>query len=182
MNPDYKKDELILKKIIKNHVTVLNRSDQIKLIIYYRSRKTRDLVMKNNLTPKLRDLARTNLIYDFHCTIDECAHLPRSEVQYSGLTTCTISKRLSYHLQAGAILNHVLEKHGRKINRTEIVAMTKARYYQNDLKRLETLEALIILKEDPWINRQDTGKTRTLKLYGTGRPVSQVNNVSNANE
>ena len=179
MNPEYKKDELILKKILQNHVTVRCRSDKIRLVIYYRSRKTRDLVMKNNLTPKLRDLARTNLIYDFHCTIDECAHQPRSEVQYSGLTTCTKSKRLSAHLQSGAIMNHALEKHGRKITRAEIVTMTKTRYYQNDVRRLETLEALIILREDPWINRQDTGKTRTLKLFGTGRPVIPVIQSSN---
>ena len=80
-------------------------------------------------------------------------------------------------------MKHALEKHGRKITRAEIVAMTKARYYLNDLKRLETLEALIIFREDPWINRQDTGKTRTLKLYGIGRRVfNQSNNVSNNTE
>ena len=79
-------------------------------------------------------------------------------------------------------MNHALEKHGRKITRAEIVTMTKTRYYQNDVRRLETLEALIILREDPWINRQDTGKTRTLKLFGTGRlviPVIQSSNVTN---
>ena len=78
---------------------------------------------------------------------------------------------------------HALEKHGRKITRQEIVAMTKPRYFQNDVKRLETLEALIISKEDPLINRQDTGKTRTLKLYGIGRRVfNQSNYVSNNTE
>ena len=79
-------------------------------------------------------------------------------------------------------MNHALEKHGRKIIRAIIVTMTKTRYYQNDVRRLETLEALIIIREDPWINRQDTGKTRTLKLFGTGRqviPVIQSSNVTN---
>ena len=177
MNPNYKQDEIRLKKILKDNVTVTNRRDKIQLIIYYRSTKTRDLIMKNNLSPKVRELARTNLIYDFQCTIDECAHLNRSEVTYSGLTTCTKSRRLTYHLQNGAIKNHALHKHGRKITRKEIEEMTKTRCYQNDIRRLQILEALIIHFEDPVINRQDTGKKKILKLYGTGQPNQSVNNL-----
>ena len=175
MNPQYKRDELLLKGIIKNHVNVKNPRDKLQLVIYYRSTKTRNLVMKNNLTPKVRDLAKTNLIYDFRCDVDECAHqINRSEGQYSGLTTCTLSRRLTLHLQNGAIKQHFLDVHGRKITRKEIVDMTKARYYQSDFQRLEILEALIILFEDPLINRQDTGKKKILKLYGTQQhPVVQ---------
>ena len=128
--------------------------------------------MKNNLTPEVREHSRTNLIYDFQCTIDECARRSRSEVTYSGLTTCTKSRRLTYHLQNGAIKNHALTTHGRKITRKEIVEMTKTRCYQNDIQRLEILEALIIHFEDPVINQQDTGKKKVLKLYGTGRPAN----------
>ena len=54
--------------------------------------------------------------------------------------------------------------------------MTKARYYQSNYRRLETLEALIILQEDPVINRQDTGRTKVLKLFGTGQRVFNVTN------
>ena len=57
--------------------------------------------------------------------------------------------------------------HGRNITRAEIVDMTKARCYQRDVRRLEILEALIIQREDPEINRQDTGKVKILNLYGT---------------
>ena len=139
----------------------------MQLIVYDQSTKTRHLIMKNNLTPKIRDLARTNLIYDFNCNIDECARQPiRSEKQYSGLTTCTLSRRLTLHLQKGAIRLHCEEVHGRKPTRKEIEEMTKARYYENDVQRLETLEALIIRFEEPVINRQDTGKKKILKLYG----------------
>ena len=54
--------------------------------------------------------------------------------------------------------------------------MTKARYYLNDFQRLETLEALIILQEEPVLNRQDTGRRKVLKLFGSGqRLVSQSN-------
>ena len=176
MSPRYKQDELLLKRVVKNHVSVKDRRDKLQLIIYYKSTKTKNLIMKNNLTPKVRDLARTNLIYDFHCTEGECAHLNRSEVGYSGHTRCTLSKRLTFHLQEGAIKKHFIEVHGRKPTRKEIVQMTKARYYVNDFQRLETLEALIILQEEPVLNRQDTGRRKVLKSFGSGqRSVSQSN-------
>lgn len=167
MNPNYKRDEILLKRIIKDNVSMKDRRDRIQLIVYYQSTKTKHLIMKNNLTPRVHDLARTNLIYDFQCAIDECARQQnRSERQYSGLTTCTLSRRLTLHLQNGAIKIHCEEKHGRKPTRKEIVEMTKARYYETDTQRLQTLEAIIIRFEEPVINRQDTGKKKILKLYG----------------
>ena len=121
-----------------------------------------------------------NLIYEHICNIGECAHQTnRSDVTYIGLTTCTLSRRLTYHLQNGAIKEHGLNKHGRKPTRDEIVKMTKTRYYESDQQRLETLEALMILKEDPSINRQETGRKRVLKLFGSGTPrsLNQSQNV-----
>ena len=123
--------------------------------------------MRNNMTPKVRDLAKTHLIYDFNCKEGECTHLPIQKRRYSGFTTCLISRRLSFHLQNGAIKKHYEEKHGRNITREEIVACTKARYYERDTRRLEILESLIIRFEDPELNRQGTGKRRVLKLFGT---------------
>ena len=97
----------------------------------------------------------------------ECAHLPIKERRYSGLTTCTLSRRLSYHLQNDAIKEHFLEKHKCNITREEIVSYTKTRYYERDVRRLEILESLIIRFEDSDINRQDTGKRRKLHLFGS---------------
>lgn len=122
--------------------------------------------MKNNLMPKPRDLAKTNLIYDFQCQEGECQHLSTRETRYTGLTTCTISRRLSLHLSNGAIQSHFLEIHGRKISRNEIVERTKIRACESDTNRLEIWESLIILQEDPMLNRQDTGKKRILNVYG----------------
>ena len=167
MNPKYQKNEAAIRRIIKDNVRTVNPNDRLQLILYYKSTKTRDLIVKNNLSPKLRELARTNLIYDFTCTIDGCKHLPLRQVRYSGLTTCTLSRRLSFHLQNGAIKKHFESVHGRVPTREEIVSMTKARYYERDVRRLEILEALIIRLEDPEVNKQDTGKVRFLKLHGT---------------
>jgi len=136
MSPYYKQDETRLKNIIKDYVSVKDRRDSLNLIIYYRSTKTRNLVMKNNLTPKLRALARTNLIYEYKCQIGECAHQNNKSDAYIGLSTCTLSKRLTFHLQNGAIKQHGIDKHSRKPTRAEIVEMTNARYYENDTQRL----------------------------------------------
>ena len=167
MNPNYKRNEKSIKQIINNNIKLTNPDDKLKLVIYYKSTKSSNLVMRNNMSPKLRELARTNLIYDFTCRKGECEHLPQQQVRYTGLTTCTLSRRLSFHLQKGAIRSHFESCHGRNITRDEIVAMTKARYYERDVRRLEILEALIIRCEDPEVNKQDTGNCRVLKLYGT---------------
>ena len=100
------------------------------MIVYYKSAKTKDFFMKNNLLPKARDLSRTNLVYDFKCKIDECEHLPQIVTRYSGLPTCTLSRRLTMHLQHGAIKDHALQKHKRKITRKEIEEMTKILYFE----------------------------------------------------
>ena len=143
------------------------QSDKLQIVIYYKSQKTRNLIMRNNMTTKVRDLAKTNLVYDFNCKEGECTHLPIQKKRYTGLTTCTLSRRLSFHLQNGAIKKHYEETHGRNITRTEIVECTKARYYERDTRRLEILESLIIRLEDPELNKQETGKRRVLKLFGT---------------
>ena len=122
--------------------------------------------MRNNMMKKPRDLSKTNVIYDFQCKRGDCEHLPRRSVTYDGLTTNTLSRRLSVHLQVGAIRHHFDNKHDTRITRKEILNFTRIRYKMRDTNRLEILEALIINTEDPEINRQDTGKIRILKLYG----------------
>ena len=117
--------------------------------------------------PKVRDLAQTHVVYEYKCQIGACRHLLKPKATYDGLTTCTISRRLSNHLQKGAILLHCLEEHGRKITRKQLEDGISIRYKEHDINRLTILESLIIGEEDPLLNKQDTGKQRILKLYGT---------------
>ena len=95
----------------------------------------------------------------------ECKHRPTQNNSYVGYTECTLSRRLSYHLTNGAIQKHNIQEHGKKISRKEIVENTKIRNKLSDSKRLQILEALIINVEKPYLNRQDTGKIRTLYLF-----------------
>ena len=127
--------------------------------------KTKNLVMKNNLSGKKRELSRTNVIYEFTCPENECFHHPILNNAYLGYTHCTLSKRTSFHLQKGAILTHYLDKHKRKIDRKTAEQCLKIRYQENHSDRLEILEALMILFEKPEINKQDTGRKRILTLF-----------------
>ena len=167
MTTKYKQSERAIKDAITSNVRVKDPSDRLQIVIYYKASKTRNLIMRNNIAPKVRDLSKTHLIYDYQCKEGECEHLPNKLTRYTGLTTCTLSRRLSFHLQNGAIKEHFINKHNRNITREEIVNYTKARYYERDLHRLEILESLIIRFEDPDINRQDTGKRRKLHLFGS---------------
>ena len=166
MNSGYLQDEQAIREIITDNVKTTDVNNKIKVIIYYKTRKTSQYFMKNCISPKPRELATTNVIYDFKCKRDECINLPPPKNTYIGATTCTLSRRISLHLQNGAIIAHFSNKHSYKITRKEFEDWTVIRYIERDVTRLFILEALIIKFEDPVLNRQDTGRKRTLKLYG----------------
>ena len=121
--------------------------------------------MKNNILANKRELSQTNIIYEFNCPRDECIHHSTLNYVYLGYTQCTLSKRLSFHLQNGAILKHYRSEHKAKIDRKTAEKCLKIRYKKNDFDRLEILEALMIMVEKPETNKQGTGKKRVLKLY-----------------
>ena len=165
MNTDYKVDEKVLKKIIQDNVKCKDENTKLNLIIYYKNTKTKSMIMRNNLTRKKnrRDIDQANVIYEFRCPEDECIRQQVNNV-YLGYTTCTLSRRLSLHLQNGAIKVHSINTHGNKIDRKTIVDNTKVKYREQDQLRLEILEAILILFEKPELNRQDTGIKRKLSL------------------
>jgi hypothetical protein len=165
MNSAYKVDEKVLKKIINENVKCKGENSNLQFVIYYNNMKTKNMVMKNNLSGEKRELSQTNVIYEFTCPENECIHHPVINNGYLGFTTCTVSRRLSFHLQKGAILQHSVEKHGKKIDRKKAEQCLKIRYKENHQDRLEILESILIMVEKPEINKQDTGKQRILKLF-----------------
>ena len=165
MNSAYKVDEKVLKKIINENVKCKGENTTLQFVIYYNNMKTKNMIMKNNLSGAKRELSQVNVIYEFSCPKNECFHHPTINNGYLGYTTCTVSRRLSFHLQKGAILQHSVEKHGRKIDRKTAEQCLKIRYKENNIDRLEILEAIMIMVEKPEINKQDTGKKRILKLF-----------------
>ena len=166
MNTEYKTDEKVLKKILRDNVISKKENDKLNVIMYYSNTKSKSLVMKNNLyRKKSRPIDQKNVIYKFKCPKDECIRQQLVNNVYIGYTTCTLSRRLSMHLQNGAIKVHYENTHNEKIDRDTIVQCTKIEHRENDTIRLEIREALLILNEKPDINKQDTGKKRILSLF-----------------
>ena len=165
MSDKYVQDEHAVKQIIRDNVKVKNPSDRLKFVIYYQNIKSCNLVMKNNMYKKTeRQTARSRVVYEFKCIERQCIDANPAQ-RYIGQTQCSLSRRLSMHLFSGAIQDHFLNTHQRKITREEIVNNTTIRYGQRDARRLHIIESLLIKAERPVLNGQDTGVLRVLKLF-----------------
>ena len=134
--------------------------------------------MKNNQAPPPPPLQQTNLIYEYKCPIGECEHQNNS---YIGLTTTTLSRRLTMHLQQGGPKHHTQNHHNTPLTRDMLVKNTNIIARETNYNRLHILEALLIHKQKPPLNNQFTGTNRTLKLYSnTWPPHSGVAGVCSA--
>ena len=158
----YKTDERILKSIVQNNIICKDPEYKLKLTIYYNSSTTSNLISKNNHSTKLTPLQQSNLIYEYTCELGECARQTNS---YIGMTTTTLSRRLTMHLQSGAIHLHTTDIHGLTLTRETLVNNTKILRTETDYYRLNITEALLIQINKPTINNQLTGRQRTLKLH-----------------
>ena len=164
---NYKQDEQIIKRMVRNNITAHNCN--VKVIVYYKCKRTSSYVMMNNQCAKnKRPLTRNHVVYEFSCPIIGCyrnaAH--KRPNSYVGHTRCSLSHRLSGHQQHGSILDHFTESHGVRITRSQIVDNTRIRYTEQDPIRLKILEALVIKFESPSINSQlEAGVSRILKLF-----------------
>jgi hypothetical protein len=163
MNGGHRTDERVLNSIVQNNISCTTVTDRIQLLIYYRSKKVKNLIMKNNPCKKSGPLQETNVIYKFSCLKEGCRLL--QNVNYIGLTSTTLSRRLTCHLQAGGPKNHMREAHNETITRATLEACTSIVMRCPDTTRLSIAEALIIKDESPAINLQSAGFVRTLKLF-----------------
>ena len=111
----YKTDERIIREIIKNNTKCIKSNDNLKLIIYYKSNLTFNLLTQNNQSPKLPQLKQTNIIYEYKCQLEDC-ELQRNS-SYIGKTTTTLSRRLTMHLANGGPKQHTLQKHKTQLTR-----------------------------------------------------------------
>ena len=163
MSAEYEKDEKILKNIIKKNVMCRDKSDKLRLHIYYQSMKTKHLVMKNNPV-ETKWLMRTNVVYQFDCPSEDCRPLKNS---YVGYTCTTLSRRLTMHKQEGAIKTHMLQKHNIILTREQLVENTSILHSNHDPKRVEITEAIHIRDHAPSINEQKNARLEKLALWGT---------------
>ena len=129
MTTNYKADEKALRQIINRNVTPQNKKDRLQVVIYYRNKRTSNLVMKNN-THEGGKLKATNVVYAFKCTYGDCE--PRPDAVYIGHTTTSLSRRLTCHLQSGAPLQHMQDAHRRKLTRSDLTDNTSILAYERN--------------------------------------------------
>ena len=104
--------------------------------------------MKNNPAPHPEMIKQRNVVYHYKCPIMRCTH------DYIGITTMRLSKRISCHLQEGAIFNHLQRHHNTRIDR-DLIKSISVIDRESDPKRLRYLEAIHILDKKPSINCTD---------------------------
>ena len=160
MHPNYKIDEKVLKEIVYNNTKCINPNDKLNLIIYYKNRKSSNLIMKNNMSPPKPPMQNTNLIYAFVCPLSH-----QDVTAYVGYTTTTLFRRLQSHAHQGSIKEHLHKDHNIKVTKQILHDNTNIIATATDRFRLTIKEALLISKHAPVINKQFDNFTNTLKLF-----------------
>ena len=76
MSTAYKIDERLLKTILARNIATNSPDTKLDLIIYYKNKKTSNLIMKNNLQVQGK-LKSSNIIYRFKCPHEDCQLRPK---------------------------------------------------------------------------------------------------------
>ena len=147
----YTEDERIMKQIVKKNVTPTDPNKKLLFTIYYKNKKTSDLLLRNSPKIEKKEIQKSNVIYRYTCSRGNCAALPST---YIGMTTMKLTRRLSYHLSNGAPKNHAQKIHKVKLERAHLNENTEIIATHNDNRRLEILEALYIKELNPNLNCQ----------------------------
>ena len=109
MHYNYKSDEKILKTLIHRNILLTDPNKKIKLIIYYNKFKTSNLVIRNNSSPSTGVLQKNNVIYQFKCLLGDC--ISDNNNIYVGLTSTTLSRRITMHLSDTSSIAQHLKNH-----------------------------------------------------------------------
>ena len=83
MSTSHKINERIIRNVIKDNIRVTDNNDKLDIIIYCKSSKTAQLLIKNNANKKT-ELNTTNVIYQLTCPNVDCMH---RSTNYIGSTT-----------------------------------------------------------------------------------------------
>ena len=144
----YRRDEEAIRKIFKRHVCQLEV--KIQIMIYYKSKKTSNIIMQNNLSMvKLPDKQRSHIVYQFVCSVGDCSS---SNNSYIGLTNCSLLERMNGHKYKGSIFEHFRRVHNKSPTVAELVNSSKILYFCDNRRYLPVYEALFIKKLKPNLN------------------------------
>ena len=144
-------EERVIRQIVKRNIKPSDPDKQLKLIIFYKTKKTSHLLLKNNPHNEKESLQKSHVIYRFTCNQGNCEVLPST---YIGMTTTRLSRRLTCHLTSGAPKTHLREQHDTAITRDTLENSTEVITTCADARRLPILEALYIKEMSPTLNVQ----------------------------
>ena len=165
MNPQYKKDEKILKDIVKENVKPANNTHETNTIIYYKNLKVNNIIMYNDLTKDTDISSKSHAVYEVICPIGGCA-LPNPS--YIGQTRNNVKTRLNQHRQNGAILEHLQQSHNiNTVQLDTLLSNVKNLKIIPDYHKLIIYEALAILHRKPDLNRQIYNFVNPLQLFSS---------------
>ena len=152
MSSSYRVDERVLHNIINNNVKCKQPNTRLQLTIYYKNTKVGGLIMRNNINQDKNMLKCTNVVYRFQCPYEDCQL--RDAGDYIGMTTTTLSRRMTMHLQDGAPRQHMQQTHQRALTRQDLTENTTVLKKEPNKRKLQILEALLIRENKPAINKQ----------------------------
>jgi len=164
MTSSYKMEEKRLRKIVEDNITPAHDRDQLSLIIFYRNKKLRNLLISNKPKSTSGNISdRHHVVYQYTCNIDGCN---AGQNFYIGYTACSVWERFRMHTQNGSIVKHLAEHHAvHKPPRKQLVDNVTILRSANDKRDLIYLEAVLIKESKPPLNSQNEGCDRLLKIF-----------------
>ena len=138
-----------VRRIVKHGVSPVDSQEEVTLRIYCRPNLTASLIMKNSNTPKPALENETNVVYRFECTVGACRG---RKVDYIGLTTTTLRKRMENHRYNGAISGHFKNVHERRPTTNELLQNSTILHRVQNFQRLAITEAVCIELRKPLLN------------------------------
>ncbi|MPC83795.1 hypothetical protein E2C01_078512 [Portunus trituberculatus] len=120
------------------------------MVYSLRNKKTSQLLLRNSPDQK-KEITQKSHVYKFSCKRGNCAVLNST---YIGMTTTKLSRRLTFHLAAGAPRKHLREEHGATLTRSTLEENTEILDTCKDPRRLNIIEALFIKEMAPTLNVQ----------------------------
>ena len=94
---------------MQKNVLPIDPTKKVRLIIYYNKFKTSNLIISNNSSSATELLNWTNVVYMFKCPLGDC--LFKENNTCVGLTTTTLSRRLTMHLNDSSSIALHLKTH-----------------------------------------------------------------------
>ena len=173
MTSQHKQDEKMLQDIYRSKIKCTNEKEMLQLTIYYKNKKVKNLVMKNNLSSVEVPLKRSNVVYQINCPVKDCK---LSNPYYIGSTQCTLAQRITQHNQSGTIRSHIIKDHNIAPERKSMEENAAILKQLPDKTRLMIYEALCIKFIRPSMNEQDDNMQRYAQLYHS-EPSHETINV-----